>query len=154
MAPDDPRGRESEVLGSLPSTRPQRRSEKRSATKARAASSGAAGGTTAKPRTKQRRTKAATKPRVARPAARKPAPAKPRTTAGRRPTAVRPSAATKNAGSTTDSGPARPNEAPPGPPQGIAVVGTAVQAAGELVELGVSLGSQAVRAALRRIPRP
>jgi hypothetical protein len=136
MPPEDPPRSESDVLGSLPSRRPQRRSAKRDAPAASAARKPAPPART-KPR-HSAATKARAKPR--KPAA---------TAAGRRPDAVRPSAATSNAASAS-----RPAETPPGPPEGLDVIGTAVQAAGELVGLGVTLGTQAVRGALRRLPRP
>ena len=65
-----------------------------------------------------------------------------------RPAGVRPSAATKAATK------APPPKRPPNPPSGTDLVGTAVQAAGELAELGLSLGARALRDAVKRIPRP
>jgi hypothetical protein len=61
---------------------------------------------------------------------------------------VRPSAATQAA-----SGPPPPKR-PPSPPSGTDLVGTAVQAAGELAQLGLTLGTRALRDAVKRIPRP
>jgi hypothetical protein len=67
--------------------------------------------------------------------------------AARRPAGVSPSAATRAASST-------PGQRPAKPPEGIELVGTAVQAAGELAQLGLTLGTKALRGAVSRIPRP
>ena len=40
------------------------------------------------------------------------------------------------------------------PPSGAALVTTAVQAAGELAQIGLNLGGSAVKSALRKLPRP
>jgi hypothetical protein len=113
-----------EVLKSLPSRRPQRRSTRRDGAKPKRA---------AAPK--------AAKPAAARPAARrKPA-------ASRKPAGVRPSAATSRVSST-------PAKRPALPPEGLELVGTAVQAAGELAQLGLTLGTKALRGAVSRIPRP
>jgi hypothetical protein len=115
-----------EVLKSLPARRPQRPSARRGGAKPAAR----------KPAPPK---KAATagKPSAA---ARKPA-------AGRRPAGVRPSAATRAASST-------PGQRPAHAPEGIELVGTAIQAAGELAQLGLTLGTKALRGAVARIPRP
>ncbi|HVE67894.1 MAG TPA: hypothetical protein VNB64_04865 [Solirubrobacteraceae bacterium] len=120
-----------EVLRSLPSRRPQRRSARRDAAKPPA------------------------KPAAKRPAAKVKAPGKPKTTfpkaaapkAASKPRGVRPSAATDAASST-------PGDPPAKPPEGVELVGTAIQAAGELAQLGLTLGTKALRGAVRRIPRP
>jgi hypothetical protein len=116
-----------EVLKSLPARRPQRRSAHRGGTKPAARKSA--------PRKKPAATakKSAT-------AARKPA-------AGRRPAGVRPSEATRAASST-------PGQRPAQSPEGIELVGTAIQAAGELAQLGLTLGTKALRGAVARLPRP
>lgn len=67
--------------------------------------------------------------------------------AARRPAGVSPSAATRAASST-------PGQRPAQPPEGIELVGTAIQAAGELAQLGLTLGTKALRGAVSRIPRP
>jgi hypothetical protein len=135
--PEPPGG---EVLSSLPSTRPQRRSARR-ATGAKKAGGGA------KPRAAEAKPAAGAKPpaRKGKPATAR-ARAKPKAK-GRRPAAVRPSAATKAAGT-------QPRQPPPQAPQGVELVGTAIQAAGELAQLGLQLGTRAVAGAVRRIPRP
>jgi hypothetical protein len=125
-SPDKPGG---EVLSSLPSTRPQRRSARRDGAKAKKAA----------PRAKATKASARAKPRSA---ARSKAGA-----AKRKPAAVRPSAATKAAGKP-------PADRPAEPPQGVELVGTALQAAGELAQLGLELGTRALAGAVRRLPRP
>jgi hypothetical protein len=118
---DQPNGRD--VMSSLPSRRPQRRSSRR----------GAGGKTTAaRPKT----TAARPKQRAAK-----------ATSKSRKPAGVRPSAATNAASS-------KPEQRPAQPPEGIELVGTAIQAAGELAQLGLTLGTKALRGAVRRIPRP
>jgi len=130
-------GRGGDVMSSLPRTRPQRPSRRR-------ASAGGDG--------PKRAPRAAAKPgaRAKAPGARaKPAAKTPRAASARRkPAGVRPSAAT-SAASTQPS----PNR-PPSPPSGTDLVGTAVQAAGELAQLGLTLGTKALRDAVKRIPRP
>src|SRR4051794_4639275 len=110
-----------EVLTSLPRTRPQRRSAKRDAPKPRAKAS------TTKPRAAAKPT-AAAKPRAA---------AKPKATAKSRP--IPP------AGFAT---PADRGDRPA--PGGVELIGTAIQAAGELAQIGLAIGGQALRSALGR----
>ena len=117
----------SEVLRSLPARRPQRRSARRGGAKPAAR----------KPAPRKKAAAAAKKPATA---ARKPA-------AGRRPAGVRPSEATRAASST-------PGQRPAQSPEGIELVGTAIQAAGELAQLGLTLGTKALRGAVARLPRP
>jgi hypothetical protein len=116
-----------EVLKSLPARRPQRRSARR-------------GGAKPAARKPAPRKKAAATAKKSATAARKPA-------AGRRPAGVRPSEATRAASST-------PGQRPAQSPEGIELVGTAIQAAGELAQLGLTLGTKALRGAFARIPRP
>jgi hypothetical protein len=113
---DKPAG---EVLSSLPSSRPQRRSARRDGSASKRAP--------AKKRAAPKRAKASAKPR--------------------RPAWVRPSRATEAA--TSKPG-ARPAQAP----EGLELVGTAIQAAGELAQLGLVLGTKALRGAVSRLPRP
>ena len=116
-----------EVLKSLPARRPQRRSARR-------------GGAKPAVRKAAPRKKAAARARKSATAAKKPA-------AGRRPAGVSPSAATRAASST-------PGQRPAQSPEGIELVGTATQAAGELAQLGLTLGTKALRGAVSRLPRP
>ena len=111
-----------EVLSSLPRTRPERRSAKRGA---RAAASTETAAATPKPRAKPR----------AKPAA------KPRTKAG--PKAVSPR-------KVPPAGYAVPKQDSPVSAGGIELVGTAIQAVGELA----NLGGRAVRDILGRLPKP
>ena len=133
-----PRKRDSQpdVLSKLPSKRPQRASARR----ARPATKAPSATTTAAPK----RTAAAAK--AARPKA------------SPSPRAVRPSAATNR---TRESGPqagsARRPAARPAPPParpGVDMVETAVQAAGELAQIGLTFGIRALRGAIGRLPRP
>ena len=50
--------------------------------------------------------------------------------------------------------PAKPASRRPSPPSGPQIVSTVVQAAAELVEIGVTAGVRTVKDALRRLPRP
>ena len=148
------------VLGNLPSTRPARIGRRREGTP----SSGAATAAPAKPRASAakpaatqknkaarkpgaaEKPTAAPKPRAAKPDTAKPAPTAPAT----KPRAVRsgsPSLKRTPGGRTT---------APPasGPPKGAELVTTAVQAAGELAQIGVTDGGQVLKRAVRRIPKP
>jgi hypothetical protein len=50
--------------------------------------------------------------------------------------------------------PPKPAARRPAPPTGPQIVSTVVQAAAELVEIGLSAGARAVRDALGRLPRP
>jgi hypothetical protein len=115
-----------DVLSSLPRTRPQRRSAKRAAP-------------------------VKAPPKAARPAKSGKAPAKPAAT---RKATARPRG--KAASRTVPpAGFAVPGAgADQAPPSGAELVGTAVQAAGELVQIGLAVGEQALRSALGRLRRP
>ena len=128
-----------EVLSSLPRTRPHRRSQKRPARPADP-------------------TPAAAKPGAAKPGPAKPRAAKP-STAAKKPSATKPSTAAKKPAPLRQ--PAQPAGTPPGPrarrpapSRGSDVVGTAVRAAAELAELGLTVGARAIRGAVARLPRP
>jgi hypothetical protein len=135
------------VLGSLPTTRPDRLG--------RRGSSGAAKPAAAKPGP------AATG--AARPAAPKPArPTATRSTAASRAAAAEKviaaeRAAARRAAAASGERP-RPAPAEPprksGPPTGPEIVTTAVQAAGELAQIGFTVGGQILKRAVRRLPRP
>jgi hypothetical protein len=43
---------------------------------------------------------------------------------------------------------------PAGPPSGSELVTTAIQAVGEIAQIGVTVGGQVLRRAARRFPRP
>jgi hypothetical protein len=137
--------REPSVLADLPLTRPQRRSDRRGATGARKAApakpaaTAKAAGAVAEAASKPKPTAAKTaKPPVAKqskpPAAKKPrkaAPAKPGPTAK-----------------------AAEPVAPPPKSDNQPFVATALQAAGELAQIGIAVGARAVRNALDRLPKP
>jgi len=145
MASSDPgpNGSDSDVFGSLPRSRPQRRSAKRDRPAARASAA-----TGAPP--KARATKAGGARSTAKPRKR---------------------AATASAGAAKDSAAARAPQPPPQsavPPagyatprdredpalQGLRLLATAVEALGELFVIGLTATSQALRQALHRLPRP
>ncbi len=137
MPPSDPSpAGDREVLSSLPNARPQRRSAKRDrpARGAKADGAGAAkaksGAAAAKPRPRAA-PKSATRG-AAQPRAKAAAPATP---------AIPP------AGYATPRG---DDDAP----NGADLVTTAVQAAGELAQIGIEVGGRALKAALQRLPRP
>ena len=81
--------------------------------------------------------------------------------------AAKPKAATKPKVRTLEGTAPKPPSAPPagwqtpdqdgrksGPPSGTEIVGTAVQAAGEIAQLGLAVGGQLLKRAAGRIPRP
>jgi hypothetical protein len=122
-----------EVLGALPHTRPHRRSDKRAARPEKDAPA------TPAPKRKTTATSAKRAPqpkRLSQPA--QPAGAPPK--APKSPQARR----------TPASPPARR----PNPPSGGEILGTAVQAAAELAEIGLTASARALRNALSRLPRP
>jgi len=127
------------VLGSLPGTRPDRLGRERAAPKAPTARAPAKTAAAAKPEPKVTAAKARAK--KAAPATAK---SRPRTPAGTTP--PRPAAATP--------------PPPPAdgrrrtPPSGPELVTTAVQAAGELAQIGVSVGVRVIKRAASRLPRP
>jgi hypothetical protein len=125
MAPDDS---PPEVLSSLPRTRPQRRSPRRDA--ARPKQSGTATKASAKPAAKLRK-----------PAARAAPKARKRSAAG----ASKPR--------LPAAGFAPPASDEGRTPSGAEIVGTAIQAAGELAQIGLAVGGQALRSALGRARR-
>ena len=137
--PDRPTQPGEDVLSSLPPARPQRRSSKRGEPDQAAR----AGPPTGRPPT------ARSSP------ARKPAAAKstpPPTPAAKaaKPAGVRPSAATHKARGAPEP---PPLETRP-PANGMELAGTAVQAAGELAQLGLSVGARVLRKVASRVPRP
>ena len=147
MASSDPTSGgngERDVFGSLPNSRPQRRSARRSrdGTTAKAASPAA---------TKKA---AAAKPKPAKPKATP----KPRATAKAKPAGAAGAAAKASAATAAPqipaAGYATPRAQDDGVPRGAHLVTTAVQAVGELAQIGLSAGGRAVKSALGRLPRP
>jgi hypothetical protein len=165
-----------DVFGSLPNTRPQRRSARRdrAGAKAKPAASGPA-----KPEAGAKATPAArAKPAAgAKPAAKAKAAAqaKPSTGAkaaagtkpGARPQAAAQAKPAAQAQAAAEAAPPRATSSkiPPagyatprgdddGVPHGAELVTTAVQAAGELAQIGLAAGGRALKSALGRLPRP
>lgn len=142
MASTDPaKPGDQEVFGSLPNSRPQRRSTKRAA-RTSTTDGSATTKATAKPKT-------AAKPK---------AKAKPKTTAKPKAAAAKPrpkpkAAAPPPRSTVPPAGYATPrsDEEPSGRGD---LIGTAVQAAGELTQIGLAAGSRAISSALKRLPRP
>src|SRR5262245_36381903 len=118
-----------DVMTSLPSSRPQRRSTKRA------------------PKTDQSRP--ANKPKrsaMAKPKSPNTQSRASKSSTTQRPSAVKPSEATRRA--TTKAPPAHRL------PEGIEFVETAIQAAGELAHLSLTFGTKALRSAVSRLPKP
>jgi hypothetical protein len=162
--------RTSDVLGALPNSRPHRRSEKRGA---RTADTGSTGHE-APPQTAASKPKSARRSSEASPA--KPSASRPKATSGPRATS-RPKATSgpkRAAGPKAASSPsprksaarrirqpAQPGGTPktpranqPEPADQPDVLGTAIQAAAELAEIGLTVGARALRSAMSRLPRP
>jgi hypothetical protein len=138
MASSDPTSGadgEGDVFGSLPNARPQRRSAKR----------GSAGATAKAAVSAPAKTKATAKPKAT---AAKPRSAKPKA----KPAAKRRAEAA--ASKIPPAGYATPRPGDDGVPRGADLVTTAVQAAGELAQIGLAAGGRALKSALERLPRP
>jgi len=123
---------EESVLGSLPATRPTRFGRERRE----------GGGTATKTVAKPRARKAAPKARAA-----KPAPA-------RKPRPVRAGAPALRESTERARTAEPPPESTTTPPSGTELVTTAIQAAGELAQIGLAAGGRALKSALGRLPRP
>jgi hypothetical protein len=139
MASSDPS--DGDVFSGLPHARPQRRSAKRDrpgkgAKAARAEPPAEAKGTrrAAKQAPPQTRAAASTKPAAA---------------GGKR---ARAKAAAPKAPPVPPAGYATPVD--DDRPHGADLVGTAVQAAGELAQIGIAFGGRALKSAIQRLPRP
>jgi hypothetical protein len=128
-----------DVFGSLPNARPQRRSAKRDAGGTRAKAAVPAGAkpkaTAAKPKAKPAGAKAKAKPRPRAAAKADPGP-------------------TAAASQIPPAGYATPRDDDEGVPRGADLVTTAVQAAGELAQIGLAAGGRALKSAFERLPRP
>ena len=144
---DDDKGKPAKsVMGNLPSTRPTRMARRRDGDPV----SGSAG---AKPEPKPKAApKRAPKPKAA---AAKSSGAKPKAatakSSGAKPKAVRSGSPSLDAAKKPR---AKRKPPAPEPPKGTELVTTAVQATGELAKIGLTLGSQALKRAARRIPKP
>ena len=141
-----------DVLTSLPRSRSTRRSAKRAG-----APQDAAG---AKPTP-------ATQPEAAAAAKAKPKPAAKRKPQAKAPATAKPKATSKPKPASGATAGAQAPSSPPPPPAGWAapqagradggrgeLLGTAVQAVGELAQIGLAYGGQALRQALSRLPKP
>jgi hypothetical protein len=169
----------SEVLGALPRTRPHRRSDKRGSRRAETTPPDRANGAPPEPAVTPPEPDA-TSPE---PAADAPAPAtsptgpeqpaaaaKAPSARARKPTAKKTTAPKQRRARASepspdakprlrqppqpDGTPSRAPHAKPVPARGTDLLGTAVQAAAELAEIGLSLSARAVRRAVSRLPRP
>jgi hypothetical protein len=186
-----------DVFGSLPNTRPQRRSARRDriGAKAQPAASGPAkAGAAAEAKPAARAKPAAQATAAAKPAARAEAAAQAKSAAGAKPAArakaaaqakpaararaaaqAKPATRTRAAAQVKPAARAQPatkaaapraatSKIPPagyatprgddGVPHGAELVSTAVQAAGELAQIGLAAGGRALKSALGRLPRP
>jgi hypothetical protein len=127
-------GADASVMGSLRPTRPTRLGGDR-----RAATTRSRARTVAAPKTSTTNA-GATRTRAVKPRA-----------------ATRSPAAAAQRKATAAQRPVAPPPPPPrtdGRPSGTEIVTTAVQAAGELAQIGMTVGSQLLKRAARRIPRP
>ena len=148
------------VLGSLPATRSTRIGGERGERPARAKPKTANGKASAKPKktaakARAAKPKTAAKPRAA--AAPKAAPkaaatAKPAPSTAAKPRPVR-AGAPSLAESTQRARTAEP-ERGSSPPSGTELVTTAIQAAGELAQIGLAVGGQVLKRAIGKIPKP
>ncbi len=134
---------EESVLGSLPATRPTRFGRERRET--------GGGGTATKARPKAAKPKAKPKAAAAPRATTRP---KPRPAPEHGPRPVR--AGSPSLAESTER--ARTHEGPPPatshPPSGTELVTTAIQAAGELAQIGLAVGGQVLRRAVDKLPKP
>ena len=147
MASDDA---SKSVMGNLPSTRPARIGGRRDAANGERAAKPKPKAAPARPKA----TAAKAKPAAAKPKA-KPAAAKPKPAASSKPRAVRSGSPALKAAKDKKASTAPPRRPQPAaPPKGTELVTTAVQAAGELAQIGLSLGGRAVKRAVRRLPKP
>jgi hypothetical protein len=160
MSDDDKAKPSKSVMGNLPSTRPTRMARRRDGEPV-----SGAGEAKAKPRPKAaaktaRKPTRATPKAVGKPAAKstpKPAP-KAKAAAGTKASGSKPRAVRSGSPSldaAKKQKPRSPRRAPAAePPKGAELVTTAVQATGELAKIGLTLGSQALKRAARRLPKP
>jgi hypothetical protein len=137
---EPPSGGDRDVFSGLPNARPQRRSAKRDRPAREA--KGAAKGKKAPP---QARAAASSRPAAA-------ARARPAAGSGPAAASAKPRKAATQAPAVPPAGYATPGD--DGRPRGTDLVGTAVQAAGELAQIGIAAGGRALKSALQRLPRP
>lgn len=132
------------VLASLPATRPSRIGVERGAAKPKPATA------------RSRRPAPPTRPKPAGRTAKPPTRAPERPVRTPEPVAAGPRAV--RAGSprleTVSEHPTAPPPASSGPPSGGELVSTVIQAAGELAQIGLTVGGQIIRRAVDRLPKP
>jgi hypothetical protein len=155
MSDEDKAKPSKSVMGNLPSTRPTRMARRRDGEPV-------SGNGEAEPKARPKAApKRAAKPTratpkaVGKPAARSAPKAKAAATtsgSGSKPRAVRSGSPSLDAAKKKPRAPRKPPAAEP--PKGAELVTTAVQATGELAKIGLTLGSQALKRAARRIPKP
>jgi hypothetical protein len=73
---------------------------------------------------------------------------------GRRPAAVSPASPRLEPRARPTPPPPEPARRHISPPRGTELVSTAIQAAGELAQIGLTMGGQAIKRAVDRIPKP
>ena len=149
---------DSEVLGRLPRSRPHRRSSKRESARTSAEQGPSQTPKPPRPRAKAKVAKPAVT-KAAKPArakAAKPTPGKAAVPAANAPTR-QPRPRPQRPATTSPTASPRIAEPPrhrPGPPTGTDLLGTAVQAAGEIAQAGVTIGRLILKRAVSRLPRP
>jgi hypothetical protein len=154
-------GNSGDVLSSLPSTRPQRRSPKRDGAeqakpRIKAASGPSAGKAGAAGTARGRASGAAKAGAAGRTSASRAGKTNAGATAKPRPQPATPRRQSARAGKTVAAQgyqPA-PDTTPVEPPTGAEILASAVQAAGDVAHLGLTLGERLLRAAASRLPRP
>ena len=148
---DSPSGGDGDrdVFGSLPNTRPQRRSARRdrAGAKAKAAAARPGEGRSPRPPSRSRR-------KARRHAGRREGEATHDRAAPSPPPAARADRCRPPAPEIPPAGYATPRADDDGVPHGAQLVTTAVQAAGELAQIGLAAGGRALKSALGRLPRP
>jgi hypothetical protein len=155
---DENKGKPSKsVMGNLPSTRPTRMARRRDGEPA------ANGTTAAEPAAAKRKATATAKARpksAPKAAAAKPGPkarTRPKAVSEATPKSTKPRAVRSGSPSlvTAKKRSKAPRREPAAaPPKGAELVTTAVQATGELAKIGLTLGGQALKRAVDRIPKP
>jgi hypothetical protein len=132
------------VLGNLPSTRPARIGRRREGASARAEAP-AATATRPKPKATAAKAKPAAKTTASKPKA------QPKPKAASKPRPVRSGSPSLERPKRTEPTPPKPQSTPP---KGAELITTTVQAVGELAQIGVTLGGQVAKRALKRLPKP